>query len=173
MNNKKRRRRMSKRLLLFCLFLSGIVSQLCAQSFDKLYVYAANGKEQSFDLNRLKMTFASRQFDVSPWNSSATAMLYDNVAAITFVRREKDDVAANDAGINIYFNPDQCIIVLESETGIEVVKVFNIQGLLLYDIKPRSTLVNLSLSASPAGVYIIQANGKETGSTKKIIKQQK
>ncbi|MDR1633203.1 MAG: T9SS type A sorting domain-containing protein, partial [Dysgonamonadaceae bacterium] len=72
---------------------------------------------------------------------------------------------------NIYFNPVEGNIVLESETDIETVKVFNIQGVLLYEITPRSTLASQSLTASPAGVYIVQASGKEIKSTKKIIKQ--
>jgi hypothetical protein len=171
MNNKKRRSQMSKRFLLFCLFLSGTVLQLYAQTFDKLYVYAADGEEQSFDLNRLKITFTSQQFDVFPWNDNSTTMPYDHVATITFVPREKVDVAPIDSGINIYFNPEKGDIVIESESDIEMVKVFNIQGRLLHDITPQLTLVNLSLSASPAGIYIVQAGSKKIQITKKIIKQ--
>jgi hypothetical protein len=173
MNKQKRKIQLQNRILPFCLFLLGAVLPLGAQAPDKLYMYAPNGSEQSFALNRLKMTFGSQQLYLHPWGGSPLELSYSKVASITFARRGETGIApvADGGEISIRFNPAAGDVTVESNAAIETVRLFNLQGVLLHNLTPRSTSASFSLSTFPAGVYIVQAVGNSIKSVKKIIKQ--
>jgi hypothetical protein len=69
---------------------------------------------------------------------------------------------------NVYVNSD--ILFVESDKTIENIKIFDITGKLLREIKPASNIVSENISDLADGVYIIQATDGKLSSTQKIMK---
>jgi carbon monoxide dehydrogenase subunit G len=79
--------------------------------------------------------------------------------------------SAQDYGVKVYPNPVVDKVVVESATDIREVEVFAAQGLLQLHVKPQATRVSLSLSALPAGVYVLRITNGQGVCVSKIVKQ--
>jgi hypothetical protein len=81
--------------------------------------------------------------------------------------------SASDYGVQIYPNPVVDNVVIESTTDIREVRVFDAQGKLLQlvDNQQVTTTLSLSLSALPAGVYLVRVVNGQGVHVSKIVKQ--
>ncbi len=86
------------------------------------------------------------------------------------------DVWVDEVGISqnnifepkVYINSD--ILFVESDKTIKTIKLFDITGKLLREIKPSSNLVSENISDLSDGIYLIQATDGKLSSTQKIMK---
>jgi type IV secretory pathway TraG/TraD family ATPase VirD4 len=146
-----------------------------------LYVQTANGAVQSFALNKVrKLTFTEEAMYVHPTSGSATSVPYTDIVKLAFApivgsapSDEPSAVAASaqDYGVKIYPNPTVDNVVIESTTDIREVRVFDAQGTLLQLVDNQQVTTTLSLSALPAGVYLVRIVNGQGVCISKIVKQ--
>ena len=143
--------------------------QVQSQSWDNLYVYSPDGTSQTFALNDLKITFTEQGINLLPGAGNATALTFDNVSVITFKSKPTSGIAVKSTDVKLYLESDK--VIIESDTEISAVKLYNLQGqLLVHQTLQPSLTATIPLSSCPAGVYIIQIFGQKT-SVHKFIKQ--
>ncbi len=148
----------------------GIPFSSHAQSGEWLYVYPLIGTEQSFVLDNLsKITFTEQGINLHPVNGNITALQYNNISAITFKSRTTSIVTVKRTDIKLFREADN--VIIESDTEIIAVRVYNLQGKLLQYLKNQSFSTTIFLSDCPAGLYIIQIVNGQGVSAHKIIKQ--
>lgn len=68
----------------------------------------------------------------------------------------------------VYSNSE--MLFIESDQTIESVKIFDITGKLLREIKPTSNVVSENISDLSDGIYLIQTSAGKLSSTQKILK---
>jgi hypothetical protein len=162
-----------KCLLLLCSLFMGIAVQSYAQTADYMYVYAPAETRQSFSLNDVqKITFTEQSMQVHSQSGSAASIFYDSIKKLTFTSQEGNDIATpSSSGVKVYLDDAANEVVIESPVEITSVNLFNMQGTLLQRIASRSTSATASLSALPAGVYIVQVSNEQGVSVHKILKR--
>ena len=76
-------------------------------------------------------------------------------------------------GVKIYPNPseDQLFIEFENVSKFESVKLLDLQGRILQEVNNLQPLQRLSVKHLPAGVYLIQAKGKNGVFNQKIVRE--
>ena len=138
---------------------------------ERLYVYSADGAVQSFALEDLrKITFSEQGVTVHPKIIGHTpTFLYNDVSVMTFKSKLTAIPAVKISDVKLFLETDNLLI--ESNTEISAVKLYNLQGRLLTQQALQSLSANISLSAYPAGIYIVQVVNQQGVSIHKIIKQ--
>jgi hypothetical protein len=123
-------------------------------------------------------------FDTAPWATAADG----NGSYLKLIDTGLDNnlasswIAVSDAtlstssfeilnSLSIYPNPVQNIFNIESTNPITGIKVFNVLGVLVNEIKGGSEIKSYDLSSYSSGVYFITLYNSEGSVTKKIIKQ--
>ena len=140
---------------------------------DSLYVYAPNGTSQSLALNNLqKLTFTGQGIDVHLAGNNLSTLLYNNISVITFNPKQTTTPETTPeilSNLNIYRN-EAGMVVIESSTEINAIRLYSAQGALLQQLTPKSLSATLSLSDFTAGLYIIRiVNRQGQITTHKII----
>jgi CotH kinase protein/Lamin Tail Domain/Secretion system C-terminal sorting domain len=74
------------------------------------------------------------------------------------------------SALSIYPNPMTNNLTIESNNAMDRITIFNSLGVLIQDIKEKSTTINTDLSAYSEGVYFITVYDQNGLTTKKIMK---
>ena len=142
---------------------------------DYMNVYlTSQGSFQSINIDEIdKITFPSEDEVNITISGVATPMAIDNIEVITFgdtniTSIEESVVEVTEIEIT-YLKESGEIKAISSE-AINLVQLYNMQGVLMQTQTPQAETAMLNVSGYPSGIYIIavQSNGKTE--TKKIIK---
>lgn len=82
-----------------------------------------------------------------------------------------DDLSELHSTILIYPNPTNQIVFVESENNIDLVKIIDIEGKVLYSYTPNASKIELDLMELINGIYFIQVTIDSLTSINKIIKE--
>ena len=74
-------------------------------------------------------------------------------------------------GFKLYPNPTKGIISMESEKALNDVKIFNLTGQELVNVKPNKSNTSIDLSSLSAGFYFLKVSTDEDSGTYKILKE--
>ena len=162
-----------KIVLMLAMFIPMLGIQ--AQTVDYMNVYlSSQGSFQSINIDEIdKITFPSEERVNIVMLGVLTPMAIDNIEVITFgntnitaIEESKAEVAE----IEITYLSGSGEVRIASPEAINLVQLYNIQGVLMQTQAPASETATLDVSGYPSGIYIVavQSNGKVV--TKKIIK---
>jgi len=156
----------------FSLFTFAAAAQ---QSTESMWVNSTSGSANSFALDDVgKITFTSSQLQVNLNSGSLSAFNFDEVASITFFNLQGNDIrqpAVSDNSVNIFYDASSSLLRIASQNMIKGVKIYSLQGSLVKNVLTHSQSVEPSLSALPAGVYVVSVNTDKNVSVKKFVKQ--
>lgn len=123
-------------------------------------------------------------FDVAPWPADADGQgsylqlidtALDNSLASSWISSSSVTLATpsyvETSTISVYPNPVADILNIRAEKTIKGIKIFDILGHLITEIKPKSDLISLDFSSYSKGLYFITIYDENTFTTTKIIKQ--
>ncbi|GAA5086541.1 hypothetical protein GCM10023210_08520 [Chryseobacterium ginsengisoli] len=141
--------------------------------------------------NMANLTYASVRngsiedgLDFMNYNSNLTvcvddAQLADSQALyadITFTTNCGSFLSAKDSEINkndiqIAPNPVKDFVMVKAKENIKNIKIFDVQGRVIYNQNCNHELMKIDLSSHPSGNYIVKVTTDKTEISKKIIKQ--
>lgn len=75
-----------------------------------------------------------------------------------------------ETGIILFPNPTNELVHITSDTDIESVQLFNLQGKLLQQSLPQTNSLELDVRGLPAGIYLLRMNNGAQSVQKKLIK---
>ena len=123
-------------------------------------------------------------FDVAPWPADADGQgsylqlidtALDNSLASSWISSSSVTLATpsyvETSTISVYPNPVADILNIRAEKTIKGIKIFDVSGHLITEIKPKSDLISLDFSSYSKGLYFITIYDENTFTTTKIIKQ--
>jgi len=144
--------------------------QAKSQSLDNVYLYLTDGTPLSMALNDIsKITFAEQAINLFPATGEVISLPYDFISVITFKAKETSVPEVKKSDLKLYLESDR--VLIESDTEISAVKMYNLQGRLLVNQTLKSSFTaSIPLSSYPTGVYIVQVFGQNS-SVHKIIKK--
>lgn len=158
-----------KQLLLMLLAFIPLIG-IEAQEYMNVYLTSQNSF-QSINIGEIdKITFPSEDEVNITILGVATPMAIDNIEVITFGDTDITAIEDSEAEVSeieiIYYAGEVRII---SPDAINLVQLYNIQGVLMQTQAPASETATLDVSGYPSGIYIVavQSNGKIEA--KKII----
>ncbi len=99
-------------------------------------------------------------------NGKTSAGIIDNI----FVEKNTESINENTSSLNIYPNPVNDRLHIETEAEIEEVMVYDVYGRQLSTINGQQSLT-IDMSKLNTGIYFIKINTKEGNIVKRIIKQ--
>ena len=154
-------------------FLSVVSIQ--AQTADYMNVYlSSQGSFQSINIDEIdKITFPSEDEVNIVISGVVTPMAIDNIEFITFGDTNITAIEENEAEvaeIDITYLSGSGEVRITSPESINIVQLYNMQGVLMQSLTPASVTATLDVSSYPNGIYVVavQSNGKIA--TKKIMK---
>ena len=158
-----------KQLLLMLLAFIPLIS-IEAQEYMNVYLTSQNSF-QSINIDEIdKITFPSEDELNITISGVATPMAIDNIEVITFGDTDITAIEDSEAEVSeieiIYYAGEVRII---SPDAINLVQLYNIQGVLMLSLTPAVETATFNVSGYPKGIYVVavQSNGKVE--TKKII----
>ena len=123
-------------------------------------------------------------FDVAPWPADADGQgsylqlidtALDNSLASSWISSSNVTLSTpsylETSTISVYPNPVADILNIRAEKTIKGIKIFDVSGHLITEIKPKSDLISLDFSSYSKGLYFITIYDENTFTTTKIIKQ--
>ena len=151
------------------------VVSIQAQTAEYMNVYlTSQGSFQSINIDEIdKITFPSEDEVNIVISGVVIPMAIDNIEFITFGDTNITAIEENEAEvaeIEITHLRGSGEVRIISPESINIVQLYNMQGVLMQTQTPNTTTATLDVSAYANGIYIVavQANGKTA--TKKIIK---
>lgn len=154
------------------LLISLLVVSVHAQEYMNVYLTSQNSF-QSINIDEIdKITFPSEDEVNITISGVATPMAIEDIEVITFGDTNITAIEENEAEVaeiditNLRGSGEVCIT---SPEAINIVQLYNMQGVLMQTQTPNTSTATLDVSAYVNGIYIVavQANGKTA--TKKII----
>ena len=144
---------------------------------DMLYVYTKNNKDAALyqldDLN--KITFSNS--GVRLWNTNwPTEYPYSKFSVITFRDRNYvkptgiETTYADEEQIRISYSPSSGVVTVKSNSMLDGIDVYDLQGQLIDADHTSRQVYQLSLKHVHQGVYVVKAKGKQSETVKKILK---
>ena len=123
-------------------------------------------------------------FDAAPWPTTPDgggtylnliSTTLDNNLASSWVATNNDTLANRSflasSTLTIYPNPVSNILRIQASKPMTGVKMFNILGALVHEIKTDSENINMDLSAYSSGIYFLTIYNDEGFTSRKIIKK--
>lgn len=123
-------------------------------------------------------------FDAAPWPTTPDgggtyldliSTTLDNNLASSWVATNNDTLANRSflasSTLTIYPNPVSNTLRIQASKPMTGVKMFNILGALVHEIKTDSENINMDLSAYSSGIYFITIYNDEGFTSRKIIKK--
>ncbi len=168
------------RIILFVIFCLSAFADVFAQTTDgddMLYVYTKNNKDAALyqldDLN--KITFSNS--GVRLWNTNwPTEYPYSKFSVITFRDRNYvkptgiETTYADEEQIRISYSPSSGVVTVKSNSMLDGIDVYDLQGQLIDADHTSRQVYQLSLKHVHQGVYVVKAKGKQSETVKKILK---
>jgi hypothetical protein len=123
-------------------------------------------------------------FDAAPWPTTpdgggsylkliSTAL--DNNIASSWEATTTDalsiDSFADTSSLLIYPNPVTSVVTIHASIPISEIKIFNILGALVQEIKVTADAVNMDMSEYSSGIYFVKIYNEEGFTSRKIIKK--
>ncbi|MBO5720500.1 MAG: T9SS type A sorting domain-containing protein [Bacteroidales bacterium] len=160
-------------VLMLVAFLTVVSIQ--AQTADYMNVYlSSQGSFQSINIDEIdKITFTSEDEVNIVISGVVTPMAIDNIEVITFGDTNITAIEENEAEvaeIDITYLSGSGEVRITSPEAINIVQLYNMQGVLMQTQMPNTTTVTLDVSAYANGIYIVAVQSKGKTATKKIIK---
>lgn len=123
-------------------------------------------------------------FDAAPWPTTPDgggtyldliSTTLDNNVASSWVATNNDTLSnpsfLASSTLTIYPNPVSNVLRIETSKPMSGVKMFNVLGALVYEVKTDSENVNMDLSAHSSGIYFITIYNEDGFTNRKIIKK--
>lgn len=123
-------------------------------------------------------------FDVAPWPADADGQgsylqlidtTLDNSLASSWISSSSVTLATpsyvETSTISVYPNPVADILNIRVQKTIKGVKIFDVSGHLITEIKPKSDMISVDFSSYSKGLYFITIYDENTFTTTKVIKQ--
>lgn len=123
-------------------------------------------------------------FDAAPWPTTPDgggtyldliSTTLDNNLASSWVATNNDTLANHSflasSTLTIYPNPVSNTLLIQASKPMTGVKMFNILGALVHEIKTDSENINMDLSAYSSGIYFLTIYNDEGFTSRKIIKK--
>ena len=154
------------------LLISLLVVSVHAQEYMNVYLTSQNSF-QSINIDEIdKITFPSEDEVNITISGVATPMAIEDIEVITFGDINITAIEENEADvaeIDITYLRGSGEVRITSPEAINIVQLYNMQGVLMQTQTPNTSTATLDVSAYVNGIYIfaVQANGKTA--TKKII----
>jgi hypothetical protein len=79
--------------------------------------------------------------------------------------------AKNDVSLNVYPNPANNVISIESSEMIKSIRIYNVAGAQVLNYTPSSKLSELNISELSSGIYYMSANYGDKIIVRKIVKK--
>lgn len=166
-----------KRLKLTAILLLGLgLTGLQAQT---MYVVQSNGTQIAYALNGIqKLTFSGGNIIVQKTNNSIGGYVLNGLKYLSF-RNFPVGIAAQPmlpdiSNLVTYPNPvaDVLHIDLRDEKGAGTLNILSLEGKVIYtQLTTGNSLVSISLSHLPQGIYLCRYLNKSSIKTVKIVKQ--
>ena len=144
-----------------------------AQTADYMNVYlTSQGSFQSINIDEIeKITFPSEDEVNIIISGIATPMAIDNIEVITFGDTDITAIEESQADIEeikiTYYAGE---VRITSPEAINLVQLYNMQGVLMQTQAPNTSVATLNVSDCPSGIYIVSVQSGAQTETKKIIK---
>ena len=159
-----------KQLLMMLAFIP--IPWLSVNATDYMNVYlTSQGTFQSINIDEIdKITFPSEDEVNIVISGVSTPMAIDNIEVITFGNTDITAIEDSEAEVSeieiIYYAGE---VRITSPEAINLVQLYNMQGVLMQTQTPQTEITTLNVSGYPNGIYIVavQSNGEKV--TKKII----
>lgn len=163
-----------KKIVLMLVALIPVVG-IHAQGVKYMNVYLiSEGSFQSINLDEIdKITFPSEDEVNITMTGAVIPMAIDNIEVITFGDTDITSIEESEvktAEIEIAYIKGSGEIKITSPEAINLVQLYNMQGLLILSQAPNTEITTLDISAYPNGIYIVAAQSNGKIETKKIIK---
>ncbi|WP_269685393.1 CotH kinase family protein [Flavobacterium lacustre] len=123
-------------------------------------------------------------FDVAPWPADADGQgsylqlidtTLDNGLASSWISSSSVTLATpsyvETSTISVYPNPVADILNIRVQKTIKGVKIFDVSGHLITEIKPKTDMISVDFSSYSKGLYFITIYDENTFTTTKVIKQ--
>ena len=107
--------------------------------------------------------------NIHPATGNVTALQYNSVITFSSQTTAMPVIKKGGSDVKLYRETDNLII--ESDTEITAVKLYNLQGRLLTRQTPQSLSAIIPLPFCPAGIYVVQVIDRQGASVHKIIKR--
>lgn len=159
-------------LKMVILLLLGTILTTVSSAQQRLYVHNLEGRQQSYILSRIrKLTFPGENMAISFKNTPSKDYLIDNIQFCNF-RYIPSWQEVDEPGIvyNIYPNPTDNELIIESSEEISEITLHDVLGRELMHIFPESADALLQLSSYASGLYVLQLFTTNHLIAKKIIK---
>lgn len=175
MKSKKNTKRFSSAMLLRSMVAFAAISlsgSALAEDTCYLNIHGASSVyDQSYLIDEVqKLVFSDEAMSVHFTNNPAFyEIAYDDMLKITFGEKlfsAVESVATSQ--LHISYTRETVTVVSNNE--IAQVALYNLQGVLLQYVTPRTNSVVLDLSGQPSGIYIVRAVSGDSIETQKIIK---
>ena len=145
---------------------------LSVNATDYMNVYlTSQASFQSINIDEIeKITFPSEDEVNIVISGVATPMAIDNIEIITFGNTDITAIEESKAEVSeieiTYYAGE---VRITSPEVINLVQLYNMQGVLMQTQAPNTTVATLNVSGCPSGIYIVavQSNGKTE--TKKTL----
>ncbi len=159
-----------KQLLMLLAFIPLIGIE--AQEYMNVYLTSQNSF-QSINIDEIgKITFPTEDEVNITISGISTPMAIDNIELITFGDTDITAIEESETDIEeieiTYFSGSAEIKVTSPE-AINLVQLYNMQGVLMQAQAPNTSVATLNVNGCPSGIYIVavQSNGKTE--TKKTL----
>jgi uncharacterized protein YjiK len=162
-----------KRTFLFAAALMMLCVGTIQAQKTSLLVHSDAGEPQSFALSDIgKITFSEGTANVLFKNGDSNGIALSAISKLTFSETDQTDIRPIEVStLKLYPNPVRDELFVTSDTKIESVVVFGLQGNVLLRSNVQSSSATLSLGFLSKGIYVIQVKRADAISTHKIIKQ--
>jgi hypothetical protein len=162
-----------KRTFLFATAWMLCICTMQAQE-TSLFVHSGTGDPQTIALSSIgKITFSEGKLNVLSTSDAVSDFDLSAISKLTFSETGTTEIISPSdvSALKLYPNPVRDELFVTSDTKIESITVFGLQGNVLLRSNVQSSSTTLSLGFLPQGIYVIQVKRAGAVSTQKIIKQ--
>jgi hypothetical protein len=157
------------------LFAAALMLWACTTQAQELslLVHSDAGNPHVIALSGIhQIIFSEGTANVLLKNGDSSAHSLSTISHLTFsaVNASAIEPVAVPSALNLYPNPVRDELFVKSDTEIESIALFGLQGNLLLRSNVQSSSATLSLGSLPKGIYLIQVKRADAISTQKIIK---
>ena len=161
-----------KQLLMLLAFIP--IPWLSANATDYMNVYlTSQGSFQSINIDEIdKITFPSEDEVNITISGVVTPMAIDNIEVITFGNTDITAIEESEAevsGIEITYLRGSGEVRITSPEAIDLVQLYNMQGVLMQTQTPQTEITTLNVSGYPNGIYVVAVQSGEQTVTKKTL----
>ena len=148
---------------------------LSVNATDYMNVYlTSQGSFQSINIEGIdKITFPSEEEVNIVISGVVTPMAIDNIEVITFGNTDItaiEDSKEETSAIEITYIKGSGEVHITSPEAINLVQLYNMQGVLVQTQSPNTQIVTLDVSNYANGIYIVAVQSNIKTESKKIIK---